>query len=64
MSEFLGSEYQKVPGFADATEPSNKILQEKTALEDSGVLALWRRQFVDALMVLHCCHIISNYLAK
>lgn len=64
MSEFLGSEYQKVPGFDDAPEPSNKILQEETASEDSDVLALWRRQFVDALMVLHCCRIISNYLAK
>ncbi|PON65893.1 Sodium/calcium exchanger membrane region [Parasponia andersonii] len=50
-SNETGLVYQKVPGFDDAAEPSNKILPEETALEDSDVLALWRQQFVDALML-------------
>ncbi|XP_010088273.2 magnesium/proton exchanger isoform X2 [Morus notabilis] len=41
--------YQKVPTTEDAAEPSNKVLLQETALEDSDVLALWKQQFVDAL---------------
>uniref|UniRef100_A0A803NQU3 Sodium/calcium exchanger membrane region domain-containing protein n=1 Tax=Cannabis sativa TaxID=3483 RepID=A0A803NQU3_CANSA len=49
--EFPGPGYQKVPGFDDSAESSNKNLEEETASEDSDILVLWRQQFADALML-------------
>ena len=52
MLNFTGPGYRKVPGFDDNTESSSQISQKEVTSEDVHALALWRRQFVDALMVL------------
>ncbi|XP_062143312.1 magnesium/proton exchanger isoform X2 [Alnus glutinosa] len=44
-----GQAYQKVPGTYDVAECSNNNVQNKSNLEDSHVLKLWKQQFVDSL---------------
>ncbi|KAF3436457.1 hypothetical protein FNV43_RR23549 [Rhamnella rubrinervis] len=46
-----GPGYQKVPGIDDTSESSDQISQKEVTSEDFHVLALWRQQFVDALML-------------
>jgi len=48
---YAGQAYQKVPGTYDVAECSNNNVQNKSNLEDSHVLKLWKQQFVDSLMV-------------
>lgn len=54
-----GPVYQKVPRTDDTPESSNQILQKEMTSEDSHTLALWRQQFVDALMVLYYAYIFN-----
>jgi hypothetical protein len=48
---YAGQAYQKVPGTYDVAECSNNNVQNKSNLEDSHVLKLWKQQFVDSLTV-------------
>ncbi|KAH7578329.1 hypothetical protein ACOSP7_000432 [Xanthoceras sorbifolium] len=43
--------YQKVPETEDVAESSHQPFHKETNLEDSNVFALWKEQFVDALML-------------
>lgn len=44
--------YQIVLESEEVAESSNKPFHEKKILESPSVLALWKQQFVDALMVM------------
>ncbi|KAL5795621.1 hypothetical protein ACOSQ2_000441 [Xanthoceras sorbifolium] len=43
--------YQKVPETEDVAESSHQPFHKEINLEDSNVFALWKEQFVDALML-------------
>lgn len=48
MFKYADGSYIRVPQIEDA-ENSDKVME--TELEDTGLLTIWRQQFVDALTV-------------
>ncbi|XP_031261610.1 magnesium/proton exchanger isoform X2 [Pistacia vera] len=48
-----GPVYEKVPGSEDVAESSNEIFDKEINLDTINVVALWKQQFVDALMLVN-----------